>query len=539
MKQISPQDLKKRLRGLHDGEGELALLDVREQSVYGRGHLFFAACLPVSRLELLAPDLLPCRRVPIVLCDGGDADGGLAEHAATRLALLGYEDISLLQGGVAAWAAAGYEVFSGVNVPSKAFGEFVEVTYGTPHLPAAEVARLSREDRDMVILDSRPMAEFRDMSIPGGVDAPGAELVYRVHDMAPDPETLVVVNCAGRTRSIIGAQSLVNAGIPNPVAALKDGTMGWHLAGLSLAHGETTAAPPPSPAGLRAAQEAARRVVERFGVQTISRAELSAWQAETDSRSLFLLDVRGPEEFAAGHLPGSRSAPGGQLVQATDEYLGVLGARVVLIDDTGVRATMTASWLIQMGWRHVAVLEGGLAGPLETGAAPLPDLPAVLHLSPVDSVSALELKAILDSGEPAGVIDLSPSPVYRQGHIPGAAWALRGRFDHLKRHLATFGLIIVTADDPRMIRLAMPDLAAALPHTLLRGLDGGTAAWRDQGWPLEEGLTWALCDDDDAWEKPYGDPAEMAQEMRDYLTWEVGLVDQIARDGDANFRRFD
>ena len=70
---------------------------------------------------------------------------------------------------------------------------------------------------------------------------PGAELVLRVRDIAPSPDTTIVVNCAGRTRSIIGAQSLINAGIPNKVVALRNGTMGWHLAGFTCDKGETDA----------------------------------------------------------------------------------------------------------------------------------------------------------------------------------------------------------------------------------------------------------------------------------------------------------
>jgi rhodanese-related sulfurtransferase len=86
----------------------------------------------------------------------------------------------------------------------------------------------------MVVLDARRFDEFNTMCIPGGTSVPGAELVLRVRELAPDPRTQVIVNCAGRTRSIIGTQSLVNAGIPNPVAALRNGTIGWTLAGLGL-----------------------------------------------------------------------------------------------------------------------------------------------------------------------------------------------------------------------------------------------------------------------------------------------------------------
>ena len=37
-------------------------------------------------------------------------------------------------------------------------------------------------------------------------------------------------------------------------------------------------------------------------------------------------------------------------MQAIDRWVGTRGARLVLIDDTGTRAMMTAHWLTQMGW---------------------------------------------------------------------------------------------------------------------------------------------------------------------------------------------
>ncbi|GIT52924.1 MAG: hypothetical protein Ct9H300mP16_00840 [Pseudomonadota bacterium] len=180
---------------------------------------------------------MPRLVTPIVLCDDC---GGEAERAAEQIARFGYTRFEILDGGIAAGKGkAGYEIFSGVNVPSKAFGEFFEQEYETPRLPAAQVKAKIDAGEKVVILDSRPMVEFNNMSIPGGSCCPGAELVYRVSDAVEDPDTLVVVNCAGRTRSIIGCQSLINAGIPNPVVALKDGTMGWHLAGFALDHGQT------------------------------------------------------------------------------------------------------------------------------------------------------------------------------------------------------------------------------------------------------------------------------------------------------------
>ena len=353
------------LRARIPGAEELALIDVREASAYAEGHILYAANLPLSRLDLLVTPALPRRSVPIVVCDDGE---GLAARAAARLADSGYCDVSVLEGGVEAWAARGGVLFSGTNVPSKAFGEHVEHVEGTPSLSAEELDSLVKSGEDVLILDSRPLDEYRVHSIPGGVCVPGAELAYRVHDLRRSPDTRVVVNCAGRTRSIIGAQSLINAGVVN-VTSLRNGTMGWRLAGLELAFDADERYPPLSETGRDEAGRSAARVAERFGVRYLERAAFEAWRRERDERTLYVFDVRSPEEYEAGHLPGSRCAPGGQLVQETDVYAPVLGSRVVLVDDDGVRATMTASWLEQMGGREVAVLENALeTGELERGA---------------------------------------------------------------------------------------------------------------------------------------------------------------------------
>jgi rhodanese-related sulfurtransferase len=374
---IAPAPLKTRL----SGTGEIAPLDVRDEAAFARAHLLLARSVPLERLEAVVPALLPRPRVPIALIDDGD---GLAEKAAVTLGRLGYADVTILDGGMPAWAGAGYGVFSGVNVPSKAFGEFVEERFHTPSISAEELKAKIDAGEDLVILDSRPWTEYSRMNIPGGIDVPGAELAYRVHDVAPSAKTLVVVNCAGRTRSIIGAQSLINAQVPNRVVALRNGTMGWELAGYQVERGGARRAPTVSDAALIRSRAAAAQVGVRFGVKTIDRATLTKFQGEAEQRSFYLFDVRNPEEYEAGHRPGSISAPGGQLVQATDRYVGALRARLVLIDDTGVRATMTASWLRQMGWEDVFVLDRGLEGPLETGPDPMAPPPAAAMASTID-----------------------------------------------------------------------------------------------------------------------------------------------------------
>lgn len=518
---------------MKDNAGEYALIDVREQGVHSEGHPFFAVPLPLSKLELRAAGLLPRKSAPIYILDQGP-ELSLGERAAEKLRDLGYSDVSLVEGGVVGWHEDGYELFTGVNVPSKAFGEFVEETYGTPHITASDLAARREAGEKIVILDSRPFPEFHRMSIPGGVDMPGAELVHRVHETVEDENTQIVVNCAGRTRSIIGAQSLINAGVRNPVAALKDGTMGWYLAGLELAHREDVVAPPPGSDALMRSQQAAEDVAARFGVMRIDEAKLQSLRDEAETRSLYILDVRSEEEYLAGHLPGARHAPGGQLVQATDEYVGVRNSRIVLIDDDAVRGVMTASWLIQMNWPEVYVFTATEDEMTEAGPPPTPDFAK----APV--LSALELDAVLASGEAVAVIDLASSLEYRSGHVPGAFWAIRSRLaeDHI--FIPAVGLMILTSPDGNLAHLAAPEVERLRPQTIVRVLDGGTNAWAEASLALESGETNLLSRTDDVWYKPYdtNDQDAVRRRMQEYLDWEVGLVQQIERDGLARFRKF-
>ena len=519
---LAPGELKALIARSFDHLGELAILDVREEGVHARGHLFLATSAPLSHLELRIGRLVPRLGTRIVLVD---EDETLAQRAARVLRRLGYRNLDVLAGGTGGWQAAGYELYSGVHVPSKAFGEHVEHHDGTPRIAAPDLKAKIDAGVDLVILDSRPMSEYRVMNIPGALDCPGAELVFRAHQAAPRPETLVVVNCAGRTRSIIGAQSLINAGIPNKVVALKNGTMGWHLAGLELERGQARMAPPPQGIALERAKAAAARVAKRFSILFLSKKDFEEMKSEAN-RTTYIFDVRSPEEYAAGHAPGSISAPGGQLVQATDTYAAVHGARIALIDEHGVRATMTASWLLQLGWQEVYVVNGALSGPLEKGPAARPSPPDCPVLSPRE----------LRTKKNVFVLDFATSLQYRESHIPGAAFAIRSR---LAGHLEAFGdrAIVCTSSDGLLARYAAADLAVLLGRAV-QALEGGTDAWRTAGLPLEKGETRMLEPNEDVYYKPYDHQSQIEAAMQDYLQWEVNLLEQIRRDPDCRFRDF-
>ncbi|MGO3987332.1 rhodanese-related sulfurtransferase [Pseudomonas sp. SAS7] len=504
---------------------ELALIDVREEDPFAQAHPLFTANIPLSKLELEIYARVPRRDTAITVYDDGE---GLAQQAAARLLALGYSDVALLEGGLAGWRAAGGELFRDVNVPSKAFGELVESVRHTPSLAAEQVQALLDDKADVVVLDARRFDEYQTMSIPGGISVPGAELVLRVAELAPSPATQVIVNCAGRTRSIIGTQSLVNAGIPNPVAALRNGTIGWTLAGQALAHGQERRFAEVSDTTRADAAQRARNVADRAGVLRLGREALAAWQADTQ-RTTYLFDVRTPEEYAHGHLPASRSVPGGQLVQETDHVASVRGARIVLVDDDGVRANMSASWLAQMGW-EVAVLDGLSAQHFsETGdwQPPQPALPAVTEIGVEQLDDWLQTPGTV-------LLDFTTSANYVKRHIPGAHWAIRAQLPQVLEQLPVAERYVLTCGSSLLARFAAVDLQA-LTQTPVYVLEGGTARWIAAGKPLESGETHLAVARTDRYRRPYEGTDNPREAMQGYLDWEFGLIAQLERDGTHGF----
>ncbi len=142
------------------------------------------------------------------------------------------------------------------------------------------------------------------------------------------------------------------------------------------------------PAGVEDARNRARDVAYRAGVKRLTHADLEILRQDI-TRTLYLFDVRQKTAFEAGHIAGFVNVPGGQLVQETDHYAPVRGARIILSDDLGPRADMSASWLAQMGW-EVYVLDGGFASAeaaaLHTGSdgAPAPRGPEGRYKRPYE-----------------------------------------------------------------------------------------------------------------------------------------------------------
>lgn len=337
---------------LGDGE-ELAVLDIRDPAVVGYASPLFATNLPTERVASEIARFIPRSVVRTVLADGGD---GAAERLVEELRTAGRPNVFALEGGIPAWTASGGdEILPTFDTPGVDFSLAVQREKSTPVISVDELKRLRDGDEDVIVIDTRTVPEFSREHVPNAVSVPGAELVLRFKDIVPSERTKVVVSCAGLPRAILGAQTLIDADVPNQVFYLHDGTKGWTGAGLELESGKTRTYGAATDKALEFAREHIQALARDDRFREIDTATARHWAGD-ENRTTYLLDVRTPEEFERGHLEGTLSSEGGQLLGVAYRTIAVRGARVVLIDDLlGVRARTVAHWLQRRGY-EIAIL---------------------------------------------------------------------------------------------------------------------------------------------------------------------------------------
>ena len=527
-----PRDAKR----LFGDTEPFALLDIREQREFEEGHLYLGSSVPASRLEFAIETMVPCRNVPVIVYDNG-GDDFRAEAAARKLRDLGYEKAALLRGGIAAWLEAGFVLMDGFNSMTKGYAELLEDKIRVPGLQPDEVRQRLAKGEKIVFLDIRPREEYEAMNIPGALNAPGCEVVYRFLDLAPDPDALVLTNCAARTRGILCAQALLNIGVPNRVASLRGGTMNWAFTGGKLGHGTAARTSPPSAKALAFASDRARKLADDYGIRFVDAATVDQWRKESATFPLYLCDVRQPEEYEAGHLPGSRCLPGGQLTLRLDEYTAVRNARFVLMDDTEVRAIVAAYWLRQLGQPRVYVLKGGLGGSgygtrgLERGPE---KRPAPRRAAPPSTIDAAALAEELKSGMPL-VLNVGSSAEHAEGHVPGAVWVPRASLPLAAKAHPDATAIVLTADCEEHAGLAAEDARALWNNAEIRILAGGNAAWKAPSVPVETGMPRALTPVNDCWDMVYQNPNPPEEKVKTYFDWEMALGGAILKDGSLRY----
>lgn len=509
-----------------------ALIDVRERVEYNTAHIPRATTVPRRLIEWRMPRLVPYLGTTVAVYDD---DGRRASLAACTLETMGYTDVHVLQGGLNRWASEDLPTEWGVNVPSKDFGEQVFEREGIREITPNELKAWMNQGRKMVLVDTRTPEEHAASTIPGSRSMPGGELAMRVPSLVDSPDTPVVVHCAGRTRGIIGARTLARVGVQN-VYYLKNGTMGWVLAGLDLEKGsDRLKLPQPGNDALRESEARVRSVADGDGVRWLSPDGLRAVMAKAVSENVYLVDVRPREEHAAGHIPGFAWFPGGQAVQAADDLVAVKQSHIVFACDGVVRAGMTSSWYRRMGFPYVYAVDGGTnawvasGGHLEDGIAP--DLPWGYEAAKasVPTLAVQELQGAMESAKPPTLVFVGTSNQFSTGHPRGATWINRSWLETRIAEAArdTSSEVVCVCGDGVASALAAATLRS-MGYQRAAVLDGGMASWGAASLSVERGLSGVTSPPNDV--LPAGTDRTWA-EMIQYLTWETKLGEKYKLGG--------
>jgi rhodanese-related sulfurtransferase len=520
---ITPGEAKARIHS----QDEVALLDIREHGQYGEGHPFLSVHCPFSSLETEIIRLVPHVHTEIILMDDGD---GVAERALQILRHMGYTRASAMQGGAPGWSAAGFTLFKGVNLPSKTLGELVEHRDHPNMMTPTQLHDWMQTGKSFALFDCRPPSEYAKMTLPTAHCVPNGELAHRIGGLVQDPDQPIVITCAGRTRGLIGWSGLAALKLPNPIYAIENGTQGWALAGHALQRDNPKPAMPAlTPEAKAISQARAEKLMAEHHLKEIAPETLLEF-AKDPARCVFLVDVRSEEEFAREHLPQAQHAWSGQIVQATDLTAGVRRARIVLSDDTGMRAALAALWLKTLGY-EAFILRKTRASDLPTNwrsfTPSLPVATPVPHLSPTEAYGLMQTADIR-------LVDFRGSQAFRNRHATGSVWASRPRLaSHPLLHKGQ--AILLMHEDP--VQAAFIAEECTQLGLVVKGLvKGGLKAWQLAG--LETSSSPDVPADADCidflffvHDRHDGN----LESARRYLEWETGLIAQLDAQEQASF----
>ncbi|MEO3795374.1 rhodanese-like domain-containing protein [Nonomuraea sp. B10E15] len=519
-----------------------ALLDVRERGEYALGQIPGSCPLPRGLIEICLRRLVPWKNVPLVLYSNDDHRSRLAAQTCREL---GHDDVRVLEGGLNRWSKEGNAPVYGVNVIGKTFGERLSITDQVQQLDPDGIAALA-DRTETFVFDARTAGEYAKGHIPGAFHVPGGELVptlCRAGIEGLGKEHPIVVHCAGRTRSIVGAYLLKQAGFSN-VYALRNGTMAWVMSGRELS---VEARPWTAPAADEDGQERAAAFAEDFvhGTRAFPLQVSEAMELIERDDVCYMIDVRLVDEYVAGHVPDALSCPAGQLANAVDEHIGVRDALLVCYSNDETRARIGAGLLSRIGYRRVAWLTGGIREWSRGGGAVVAGSPQAylddLSLPGPDirTIAADRLQADLTAGSRV-LVDVRRSSEYALSHIPGSVWVPRGDLERRIETYASPGTSLAVASDRELRSTLAARTLLSMGYEDVVVLGGGINRWIASGHPVEEGLDGAdvsLAEAKEDAELVARRPKMLERNREDmvrYLDWEERLGEELLSDAESS-----
>ncbi|MEL7566534.1 MAG: rhodanese-like domain-containing protein [Dehalobacterium sp.] len=509
----------KELQTLMQSSELYALIDVRERTEYNRGQILGATNVPRRELELRMPRLVPLLSTRIVLYDD---DGKRAYLALNTLKKNGYTYVQVLKGGLNAWKEAGCKLVEGVNVPSKTFGEVIASRHNINELTPNELKNSLDSGEELIVVEVRPPEEVEHSgSIPGAINIQGVQLPLVINDLAAKGKK-IVVTCAGRTRGIIAA--LTSYMMDIEVFDLRNGTQGWVLGGFDLQE-DIPQGPKPSSKSKQQAEQFVTRLMETHNFSLVLAEKLETLKQEKPY--FYLFDVRTKEEYASGHVPGSISLPGGQAIQCADDFIAIRNSTIVFICDDMIRSVITAYWFMQMGYKNVHVLSGGINAwlesslELESGEGNVLPMGFEEAWNKVQKIDTFTLNRQIQDNSKIYLIYVDDSHKFKDGHIKGSIWLLRSFLEQRIESIVSKKdmPIVLTCSDGINSILAASTLMD-LGYEDIQVLNGGIKAWQSAGFALESGYSGIIDDPDDILPKSH---ERTREQMVKYLSWEEKL----------------
>lgn len=186
----------------------LLIIDVRDPNAFNQSHIQGAKNIPAPTIT--QADLPRDGRI-VVYC--GEVSCPLSDGAAVALTHAGYSNVSLLDGGLAAWSAKHYPVQTSNALPHKPHRDHTHISDARAKLDAGTI----------IALDVRPPLEFKAGHLHKAINVPLEQLDKNIGTLPKDIGILVYDREADRSRQAY--DKLKAAGLT--VTELSGGLAGW------------------------------------------------------------------------------------------------------------------------------------------------------------------------------------------------------------------------------------------------------------------------------------------------------------------------
>ena len=492
---------------LYDAGTSFALIDSRERRDYVAGHWFGSTNIPLSLFSTRLGYLLQEPDFPIHFLDWQDKASAEAIH---QLKAIGFRNITIHNTQKPAMMGRGF--VKGEYVWSKAFGEVVAHEIDLPEVTPKQYLA---DYQDAQLFDVRPTAEYQDFTLPKSQSLPNSLLLANVQALK-DTGKMSLLHCAGRTRSIIGAFTLMASGYDGPFAVFRGGTQAWQLDGYEREHDANR---------LFAADHEASDAVAGF----LRRWQIPATRVTSDGLGAFvddhktelLFDVSDDGATGQPLAHGVIKISGTNLIQQTDRSIARYHVPVILFDQgSGSRAAFAAFWLRCMGFSvTIAYLEAPITTAktiANTVTSHIASNNANNNASSVTPFAATQLD--IWQKDKIALYDFRPSKAFISGHIANSHWQNIGAI-----------LAQTPADKPIAIIADRSEQGRMIADCLIR-----------HGWQIAGLYLWDDADFDitmlakGGLDLPVDESALFAgrhhgvlQDARDYLAWEEDLPTEI------------